>query len=123
MTYKLVMPEQLEDFKDNKCYIDMKAYLGNAGMFAPNVMKAYLPSALLFYVNEEGKVTSMAKSVGSERVSLEELTSQDGFFLAYFARAQVIYNARNEMERDPDPKYRFCQIERELPDEHFADWG
>ena len=123
MTYKLVMPEQLEDFKDNKCYIDMKAYLGNAGMFAPNVMKAYLPSALLFYVNEEGKVTAMAKSAGSERVSLEELTSQDGFFLAYFARAQVIYNARNEMERDPDPKYRFCQIERELPDEHFADWG
>tara|TARA_Y100000034_G_C6871867_1_gene398185 strand:- start:789 stop:1160 length:372 start_codon:yes stop_codon:yes gene_type:complete len=123
MTYKLVTPEQLEDFRDKECYVDMKMYLGNVDMFAPNVMQSYLPSALLFYKNGEGKVVCEAKSVGNENVTLEELTSRDGDFLAYFAPVQVIYDARNEPRRDPNPGYRFCKIERELPDEHFSDWG
>ena len=120
MTHKIILPERLPEFKDDKFYQDMEAFMKPSVTLAPNVIQIKLPSALVFYINDEKKIGATAVSVGKdERVSLDDLTSRDGFFVVYHSRLQDLFSARNEQPADPLKCYRFVEVEREHPEDHF----
>jgi len=119
MTHKIILPERLQEFEGKEFYQGMEAYLGHSTMLAPNVMKARLPSTLVFYINDEKKIGATAVPVGQERVSLEELVARDGFFVVYHSPPLTTFSARNEPTPDPNKVYRFVEVEREHPEDYF----
>jgi hypothetical protein len=119
MTHKLILPERLLEFKDDKFYQDMEAYMMNAFTLAPNVIQIKLPSALVFYINDKKKIGASAVTVGKERVSLEDLVSRGGVFVVYHSALQDLFNARNEPPSDPNKVYRFIEVEKEHPEDYF----